>query len=86
MVNTRNLFLSSPMSTNAEVYFDNYLYSLFNLLSQSRSKSKQVLVLTWMTGLFLTRFLMFNLDQIFTVDLNNQDKLFEVKVGHFDPN
>ena len=27
---------------------------------------------------------MFNLAQIFTVDLNNQDKLIKVKVRHFD--
>ena len=31
-------------------------------------------------------FLMFNLPQIFTVDLNNKDKLISVKVRHFDSN
>ena len=35
----------------------------------------QIQLLTLRTGQFLTRFLMSNLAQIFTVDLNNQDKL-----------
>ena len=38
-------------------------------------------LLTWRT-----RFLMFNWAQIFTVDLNNQDKFILVKVRHFDSN
>ena len=75
------LFYCSSTTTHSTIVW---------LLSQSKSRVQsrknlewlysavpppQIQLLTWMIDQFLTRFLMFNLVKIFTVDLDNQDKL-----------